>query len=114
MSTDIRTKEGEFFTATIEHVYQDRLDGALVEQALGAVKFKACKKTIDFDMTKTKRKVGKKRDFVNPNLANATASGLVDLLGQVREEMSDLKKLEGIYKTALDARIALEKLEDAK
>lgn len=53
---------------------------------------------------KTTRIRGKKADFVMPNFANATPSGLVDMLGEVREQMADLKKLEGLYKEALGAK----------
>ncbi len=40
-----------------------------------------------------------------PNLDNATPMSLVDDLGETREKISALKKLEGIYKEALKARL---------
>ncbi len=40
-----------------------------------------------------------------PNLDNATPMSLTDDLGEVREKISALKKLEGIYKEALKARL---------
>lgn len=57
---------------------------------------------------KSTRIKGEKAKFTMPNLANATPGGLSDMLGKVREEIKDLKKLEGIYKTALAARAGIE------
>ncbi len=56
-----------------------------------ATKKKAAKKT-------SKRKTGL------PNLDNATPPILTDWLGSVREQMKELKQLEGYYKEALMAR----------
>ncbi len=39
-----------------------------------------------------------------PNLDNATAMAIVDWLGETREELKRLGKLEGYYKQALLAR----------
>ena len=71
----------------------------------------ALSKEIQFSMMKTVRHTGKKPEFVMPNLANATLPGLIDMLGLTREEMKDLKKLEGMYKDAIEAR-QKEKLEE--
>lgn len=53
---------------------------------------------------KCSRLAGEKKQFKMPDLSNATPGGLVDMLGELREEIADLKKLEGIYKSALEAR----------
>jgi len=50
-----------------------------------------------------KKKTSKKKSGL-PNLDNATPSVLVDWLGNVREQMKELKQLEGYYKEALQAR----------
>lgn len=60
--------------------------------------------TTEVTAVKTTRISGEKKKFVMPNLANATPGGLVDMLGEVREEKKDLEKLEGIYKEAIAAR----------
>lgn len=39
-----------------------------------------------------------------PNLNNATPGSIADWLGEVRKQQKDLKKLEGFYKQALQAR----------
>ncbi len=52
-----------------------------------------------------KRKTAPKRKSGLPDLDNATPSILVDWLGGVREQMKELKQLEGYYKEALTARI---------
>jgi len=41
-----------------------------------------------------------------PNLGNATPEGLIDMLGDVREQKKRLEFLEGVYKAALEARIS--------
>ncbi len=46
-----------------------------------------------------------KKNSRMPNLDNATPMSLVDDLGETREKISALKKLEGIYKEALKARL---------
>lgn len=45
-----------------------------------------------------------KKKFRMPDLSNATPGFLVDELGEVREKIAELKKLEGFYKEALLAR----------
>lgn len=54
---------------------------------------------------KTPRFGGKKPDFVMPNFANATVTGLIDMLGECRERMKDDKKLEGLIKARLGAEL---------
>jgi hypothetical protein len=49
--------------------------------------------------------MSKRRKFKMPDLSNATPTFLVDELGKLREQASDLKKLEGVYKQALMARL---------
>ncbi len=46
----------------------------------------------------------KKKDDI-PNLDNATPEFLIDEIERVRDEQKPLKKLEGIYKEALKARL---------
>jgi len=50
-----------------------------------------------------KKKTGKRKSGL-PNLDNATPNVLVDWIGNVREQMKELKQLEGYYKEALLAR----------
>ena len=107
-----KTKDGELFTVNIDHVEQERLAGEAVKAYVGEEVFQKLKKVIDFDVISTKRKAGKKPDFVMPNLSNATASGLIDMLGSIREEIKDLQKKEGICKEALKARLELEEQEN--
>lgn len=95
---------GEKFTAKIITVHQDRVDTAAVKELLGE-DVKKVMKTISMEQLKCSRHSGEKRAFRMPNLANATPEGLVDMLGDVREQIADLKKLEGIYKEALSARL---------
>lgn len=100
--------KGEFFEMMTVPVVQVRLDSDKVKETLTAEQLKACSKEIKYDQVKTSRVNGKKRDFVMPNLANATPGGLVDMLGDVREQIKDLQKYEGIYKDALAARLKAE------
>lgn len=54
----------------------------------------------------TAKKAAKKsRKSGLPNLDNATPAILVDWLGAMREQMKELKQLEGYYKQALTARL---------
>lgn len=47
-----------------------------------------------------------KKSYPIPNLENMTDGGLVDLLGQVREQMAEAKFYEGFYKEVLTSRLA--------
>ena len=40
-----------------------------------------------------------------PNLSNATPGFLVDELGNIRDQIKELKKREGFFKQALEARL---------
>jgi GTP1/Obg family GTP-binding protein len=51
-----------------------------------------------------KKKTAKRKSGL-PNLDNATPPVLTDWLGSVREQMKELKQLEGYYKEALMARV---------
>lgn len=106
-------RNGEKFSLDIVHTYQDRMDSDKIKDFFGPDKIKEYMKTIDFDTYKTTRIAGDKPKFQMPNLANATISGLIDMLGQVRDEKKDLEKLEGIYKDAIAARIKAEEAEKA-
>lgn len=44
------------------------------------------------------------RDIEMPNLENATPAFLIDEIGRLRAEQARAKKLEGVYKQALEAR----------
>lgn len=99
--------KGEKFKVEVKSVSQDRFDKELASKYLTEEQLKASHKTITFDQMKTKRHAGDAAQFRMPNLANATVGGLVDMLGDVREEMKILKKLEGVYKQALAARAGL-------
>ncbi len=59
----------------------------------------------------TKKKAPKRKSGL-PNLDNATPPVLVDWLGNVREQMKELKQLEGYYKEALRARVSDDDLVD--
>lgn len=97
---------GENFSLNVTSQTQVRLDNDKVKALLTAEQQKECSKEIHMTVMKTTRINGQKRDFVMPSLANATPEGLVDMLGEVREQINDLKKYEGIYKEALTARLA--------
>lgn len=99
--------EGEEFRLDVVPVTQERFDKNKAKVFLTDVQFKACLNVIDFTQLKGKRLKGEKAAFEMPNLHNVTVSGLVDLLGKIREEQANLKKLEGVYKMALAARASL-------
>lgn len=66
----------------------------------------ACFKDINMSMMKTTRKDPRaKRKFTPPDLSNATITGLVDMLGHVREQIAVAKKEEGYYKERLMAEL---------
>lgn len=48
-----------------------------------------------------------------PNLSNATPEFLVDELGAVRNQIKELKKREGFFKQALEARLEPDQAEVA-
>ena len=102
---------GEFFTVNVTRQTQVRLDSDAVKALLTEEQLRQCSKEISFDVMKTTRTTGKKRDFVMPNFANATPQGLADMLGDVREQIKDLQKYEGMYKEALSARIKADAAE---
>lgn len=96
---------GEMFEAMSSETAQDRIDSSKVRALLTQEQLDTVMKTITFTTVKTSRYSGEKAKFTMPNLANATPEGLVDMLGEVREQIKDLQKLEGIYKDALAARM---------
>jgi len=102
--------KGEDFVLTVTSSPVVRISSTLVKEmfAHDAKMLKALSTESVTVTMKTPRVNGKKANFVMPNLANATPGGLVDMLGKVREEMKDLKKLEGIYKEAIAARADIE------
>lgn len=104
---------GEVFQLTINDVAQERLNTEKVKSKLTPAMLKECTDVVTFQQYRTKRLAGTKEAFKMPNLENATPSGLIDMLGDVREQIADLKRLEGIYKTALEARLKKEE-EDKK
>lgn len=99
------TVTGESFEALVMKVTQERLDSEKIKELLDPEQLRSVTKVIEFAQIKCNRINGDKPKFKVPNLANATPEGLVDMLGEVREQMKDLKKLEGIYKEALEARM---------
>lgn len=99
---------GEKYEAMTSEVSQDRIDADAVRALLSPEDVLKVTKTITFAQIKTNRHTGEKPKFVMPNLANATPEGLVDMLGETREQIKDLQKLEGIYKEALQARLKTE------
>lgn len=109
---------GEKFIAEKSTSSQERISKDLAEANLTAEQLQSIKQVISVTQLRVKRKDGiePKPEFQMPNLANATPGGLCDMLGDVREQIKDLQKLEGIYKEALEARIraATEALEASK
>lgn len=97
--------KGEKFEAMTVPVSQDRIDSNKVKELLTPEQLLGVVKTITFTQIKCARHTGEKPKFVMPNFGNATPEGLVDMLGEVREQIKDLQKLEGLYKDALDARL---------
>jgi len=100
--------EAEDFEMMSTTTTQVRVDGDAVKDLLARLvlaekiteaEAAGCFKEISFETIKTARKdKAKKSKFVPPNLANATPSGVVDMLGLVREKTKDLEKEEGILK----------------
>lgn len=79
------------------------LDELLMRGVITEGDVKECFKDISFTVVSTSRKDKSKAEkFVPPNLANATAIGVVDMLGSVREKMKLLEKEEGVYKVWLE------------
>lgn len=103
-------KVGENFSLSINKQTQVRINSDAVRELLADEPEKLAKVCKEIDMTvfKTSRHTGKQKKFEPPNLANATLQGLIDMLGQTREDKKDLEKLEGIYKDAIEARIRLQ------
>lgn len=95
--------KGEVFMLEVLKVLQDRISSDEVRALLSVEDLRKVTKTISMEQMKTKRYVGEKADFKMPNLANATPEGVIDMLGEVREQMKGLEKLEGIYKEWLKA-----------
>lgn len=108
-------KSGEAFDMITFGVDQVRLNGDAVKALLTDLRAKdlitaeqleGVFKTISFEQMKIVRKdKALKKPFVMPNLTNATVTGLVDMLGSIREDIALEKKLEGIYRTAIMARL---------
>lgn len=94
---------GEKYDAVLLQSSSTRIVADLVREMLTPEQVEKVSKTSDMNTLKTQLKKGapKPEPFKTPNLSNATPEGLVDMLGEVREQMKTLKKLEGIYKAAL-------------
>lgn len=108
-------RKGNDFTAEVIPVEQYRLDGDCVKTKLTPAEIKDCTYDSSYVMTKTTRiDSSKKPEFKIPNLANMTMAGAIDLLGAVREQEKECKKLEGIYKDFIDALLREEAAKAAK
>lgn len=104
-------KAGEDFEMISFDSTQVRIDGDAVKALLAELQEKnlvtpaqvmACYKEIHMSTIKTTRKDKSLAPvFSMPDFSNATASGVVDMLGSLREKMKLDKKLEGLYKTKL-------------
>lgn len=106
--------KGEKFLLTITSQDQDRISSDKVRELLTAEQVREVTNTITMKVMKTDRHEGTKAKFVMPTLGNATLGGLVDMLGETREQIKDLQKYEGIYKDAINARLeALKKEAEA-
>ena len=97
--------QGEKFVANKTTSTQERISSDAVREVLTPEQLKRVINVLDVTQLRVTRISGEKAKFKMPNLSNATKEGLVDMLGEVREQMADLKKLEGIYKEALEARL---------
>src|SRR5688572_29395665 len=102
------TVKGEKFLLEESTVTQDRIVADKVRELLSPEDLKKVVDTTSFKQMRATRIAGEKPKFKMPNLDNITPAGLADLIGQVREEQKDLKKLEGVYTEALKARMIAE------
>lgn len=96
--------KGEHFTLAVITVNQERFSSELAKTFLTADQIKKCYNAISFVTYKSPRiNKAEKPKFTPPNLSNMTLEGAIDMLGQVREQKSEAKKLEGIYKDFIAA-----------
>lgn len=108
-------KTAEDFEMVTFRVEQIRLSGEVVKALLTKLRdegsitneeYIGCFKEIGFEQMKVNRKDKKlAKPFKMPDLSNATVIGLVDMLGATREDIKLGKKLEGVYKIAIMARL---------
>lgn len=116
-------KSGEVFDMMSDETTQVRMDGDAVKALLdtlltaGAIteaQKQGCFKEISFETVRIARKHKEdKVAYTPPKLgANITAAAVVDMLGECREKIADLKKDEGILKAGLDVRIRAEERAD--
>lgn len=93
---------GEEFFAVTEEKTRTGISADLARQLLTPEQIASISTTTSYVEVSCKRlDSSKKPEFTIPNLSNATPKGLTDMLGQTREEISQLKKLEKVYKEAL-------------
>lgn len=103
--------KGEKFSIDIIEGAQERIDSEKVRELLGPTKVLEVTKNIPTETVKTTRISGSKPEFRIPILDNLTPEGIADLLGTIREQMANDKKLEGIYKDKLKALIKKAELD---
>lgn len=103
----VQVVKGEKYSAILLQSSTTRIVPDLVRQLLDPEQIEKVSKTSDINTLKTQlnNKADKRPPFRPPNLSNATPEGLADMLGQVREEMKELKQLEGLYKAALLSKL---------
>lgn len=97
---------GEKFTVKRIPVVQERISKDKVVALLAKLEIplKDVQDVKEFFQLKTARiQKADKPKFTIPDLRNMTQQGLIDILGDLRERISLLKKEEGFYKQALAA-----------
>lgn len=110
-----RAIQGEEFIVTIETVETNRIVAELVREKLPAAELADVMESSSYEKMSTKRlDSSKKSKFEMPNLGNATPEGLADMLGELREKMSNDKKLEELYKEKLKVAFRKQDQEDKK
>src|SRR5690606_39693568 len=77
------------------------LDNDKIRELLTPEQLLECTKTITFNQIKCNRITGEKPKFKMPDLSNATPTGLVDMLGDVREQIKDRSEERRVGKASM-------------
>lgn len=104
MGKKVPLVQGEKFVATLMTITQDRIDADAVRATLTPEQLREVVRTIEMEQMRVKAILPEKTKFVAPSFANATPGGLADMLGDVKEQIKVLEKMEGLIKEALKAR----------
>lgn len=103
--------KGEKFFVQEVPVNQNRFSQEEAKKYMTVEQFESCKVPSSYIKLECNRISGEKPKFVMPTLSNYTKEALADAIGEVREQMKSLEKLEGVYKQALTGRWKQEELE---